>query len=117
MRVLGWLLVLTVTLGATSCRGGRLFAIGLDASGRVIAAAFNQAAYERRLENALIEVNDSVHTAVQGYAQDPDDDFELQLIAIGVNLRAELGFGPFKLGLVPGLRAFFTNVDNPPPLP
>src|SRR5690242_9926111 len=111
-----WLLAASA-LAAPACGRGRLAMLGLNRHGRMILAHYDDQTYKARLKEALIATNDAVLGAVDGKAKG-ERKWDLQLIVVGVALQADIGLGEFfKLGVAPGIRAFFASNDNPPPMP
>jgi hypothetical protein len=111
-----WVLV-AAALGAPACARGGLAMLGLNRHGRLILKHYDEAVYKERLKQALLGTNDAVLAAVDGQAA-RERKWDLQLIAVGVALQADIGIGEFfRLGIQPGIRAFFASNDNPPPLP
>jgi hypothetical protein len=83
----------------------------------LILAHYDEATYKERLKEALLGTHEAVLAAADGQGE-RQRRWDLQLIAVGVALQADFGIGEFfKLGVTPGLRAFFASNDNPPPLP
>lgn len=91
-------------------------ALGLDSGYHVVQGFFDQYSYRNQLVNSVLDIEDSA-IPVLAYQTQHETKWELQLVTIGLGLNAAFGIGPFRVGITPGVRAFFTNQENPPPLP
>ena len=104
-----------IVLCLCACKGD-LALLGRNAHGRPIQALINGNQYQSRLVRGLGDIEDSILPTLKENTPRAKN-WEMQLLVVGVGLDAEAGLGPFKVGLQPGIRAFFTNTDTPPPLP
>ncbi len=114
MRFFGRTALLAVALCLCHC-SGPLPVIGFDKHGKVVTYGISEKAYAKTLEKSLGAVQETV--AMSAAQSKPRDHWQLQLIAVGVTCRTDFGIGPIRMGVAPAVRAFFTNQDNPPPLP
>lgn len=111
-HILGFAL-LTVCLSA--CKSD-LSVLGRDQKGTPIRSWADSSQYEKKLVHSIGSLTDSTLAALEE-SSTQTKNWELQLIVLGAGLDANVGFGPFKVGVQPGIRAFFTNTPTPPPLP
>ena len=102
--------------GLAGCNQGTFPLVGFDGNGKAIEAYVDEAQYESRLEQVILESHRSMIPVLDARSYD-NKKWELQLAVLGFGVKASAGFGPFQLGISPGMRAFFTNQTNPPPLP
>ena len=72
--------------------------------------------YKAHLERSLTSADDSVIPTLEQY-DTPQKKWRLRIIARGIAVNTTIGFGPFRLGMAPKLRAIFTNSPKPPPRP
>ena len=107
--------LLLLLLALTGCKG-RLALLGLSDKDNAVQSLVDEDRYQEKLVRGILHVEDSVLDAAERTAGH-EKKWQLQLIAVGVGLNADVGVGPFRLGVTPGVRAFFTNTPTPPPLP
>ena len=101
----------------TGCKAGTVPLLGYNKQGKVIQAFVDKDQYIRRFKNGVVDLNESMAPMLNDKDGAPEKKWQLQLVVVGVGLQASVGFGPFKMGISPGIRAIFTNQTTPPPLP
>jgi hypothetical protein len=111
------LLAITVVfpLLLTGCKGN-LALIGLDGKHQPVSAFFDESHYQRHFLRGLRDTDESLVPMLERHAA-KEKRWELQLVVVGLGIKAQAGIGPFQASIAPGIRAIFSNTDHPPPLP
>ncbi len=116
MRFFKKIALVTAVFVICNC-SGPLPVIGLDKKGNVVTYGVSEKAYIKTLEKSLSSMQETINQSMIQIPTRKKSQWQLQLISIGLSARADIGIGPIRMGINPGVRAFFSNQDNPPPLP
>lgn len=73
----------------------------------------NEQKYAEHLADGLVSVQESVIPALDEKTSG-DTKWKLRTAVIGFGVKLEGGIGPFKVGVVPRVRAAFANGQKPP---
>ncbi len=95
----------------SSC-GGRLAMVGFDKDGKSVEAYVNEHSYSQHLTESLMQIEESVLPELAKSNQ--QGDWKLRTAVLGFGVKAETGFGPFKVAFKPRIRAAFANGQKPP---
>ena len=106
---------LIIVMSIFGC-AGQLPLIGLDEEGNPIASRVDESKYIKHLSRGLISLQESVVPALER-ATETEANWKLRTVMVGFGLKAEAGFGPFKVGVAPRIRGAFTNLNGNPAMP
>src|SRR5688572_3141747 len=106
MQRIPWALALMLGVLLTGC-AGKFPLIGLGKDGEVKMAKVNQRKYVEHLSEGLVSVQESIVPALEA-KEAGDQAWKLRTVSVGFAVKAEGGFGPFKVGLKPRVRVAFT---------